>query len=291
MIRFKKSIVAAYVMLMAMFALGLFVVPMAIASLDIYLRKEPVLLNASLGSLPVPLGRWARATDREGEPIEDGKLTAEMMEELGTDQYLDRLYTVDGKNINVHVAYYTGMIDDVPHVPERCWDAAGLELLGAPEVVVLDFSVPGATDGDGPVNRATGEIYPVVRTTDALGNERTLHLPVGVPAMTVSEFQSSPDNPKERQVGGYFFIANGRMAPSGRDVRLLAFDPNEKYAYYCKVQFSFRDRIRPGESEAAVRIRFMDLVEEAMPQLLPEIMRCLPDWPTIERASQSQDPH
>ena len=290
MIRFRRSVLTAYATLLLLFAVGLFVVPMAIASLEIYLQKKPVVLNADLSSLAIPLGKWDRAQDSKGEPVPDSKLTAEMIEELGTDKYLDRAYTVDGKTVNVHVAYYTGMIDDVPHVPERCWDAAGLEMVGAPEVAVLDFEIPDATTEGAPVNLATGEAYPTIEYTDAIGSTRRIHLPVGTPSMTVSEFQPSQATPADRQIGGYFFVANGRIAPSARDVRMLAFNPNEEYAYYCKVQFSVRDRIASGESEAAARIRFIDRVEEAMPHLLPEIMRCLPDWPTIEREQQTSDP-
>ena len=46
-----------------------------------------------------------------------------MVEELGTNLYLSRDYERRDDRVNVHVAYYTGLIDDVPHVPERCWAA------------------------------------------------------------------------------------------------------------------------------------------------------------------------
>ena len=32
--------------------------------------------------------------------------------------------------LQVHISYYTGTIDDVPHIPERCWYASGLRQLG-----------------------------------------------------------------------------------------------------------------------------------------------------------------
>ncbi len=290
MIRFSRSVITAYVTLLLLFAMGLFVVPMAIASLEIYLQKKPVVLNADLASIAVPLGPWDRTKDANGDAVPDGKLTAEMVEELGTDKYLDRLYSADGKNVNVHVAYYTGMIDDVPHVPERCWDAAGLEMVGVPEIAALEFEVPNTIFESVPTNLATGEPYGTLEYTDAIGSTQRIHLPVGEAAMTMSEFQPSKANPRERQIGGYFFIANGRIAPSARDVRLLAFNPNEEYAYYCKVQFSMRDRIAPGESDAAARIRFVEKVQEAMPHLLPEVMRCLPDWPSIERERKTTEP-
>ena len=41
MIRFQKSIFTAYATLLLLFAVGLLVVPMAIASLEIYLQKKP----------------------------------------------------------------------------------------------------------------------------------------------------------------------------------------------------------------------------------------------------------
>ncbi len=288
--RFHRSVLAAFVALLVVFGVGVATIPIVIARLEIHLRKEAVPLAADLSTVPVPLGPWTRARDAKGTPIKDGVFGAEMIESLGTDKYLDRRYESDGGQVVVHVAYYTGMIDDVPHVPERCWDAAGLSQSMVATIFDVTVEHPGATTDGSPVNVATGRPYPRLESTDAVGNVVPIHLPVGevdgVVRMTVTEFQNVPGDPSSRQVGGYFFIANGRIAPSARDVRLMAFDPGEKYAYYCKVQLSYSGRLTTGEPDDAVVRRFLEVAEDILPRLIPEVMKCLPDWPTVEERTR-----
>ncbi len=290
--RFHRSAVAAFVALLVVFGAGFATIPIVIAQLEIYLRKEAVPLAADLSTVPVPLGSWSRARDSEGRPMKDGTFGAEMIESLGTDKYLDRKYQSDTELLVVHVAYYTGMIDDVPHVPERCWDAAGLSQSMVATVFDVPVDYPGVSFDDSPVNNATGRPYPRIETTDAVGNVVPVHLPIGsrdgIVQMTVTEFENVPGDPSSRQVGGYFFIANGRIAPSARDVRFMAFDPSEKYAYYCKVQLSYTGRLVTGESDDAVVRRFLDAAGDLLPRLIPEVMKCLPDWPAIEERTQRE---
>ena len=290
--RFHSSIRSAFIALIAVFGIGVIAIPVVIAQLEIYLRKEAVPLVATLSSIPVPLGSWSRAKDEKGNEIKDGVFGAEMIESLGTEQYLDRRYESDGRTVVVHVAYYTGMIDDVPHVPERCWDAAGLDQTMPPRIVEIPVEYRGATTDDSPLNEATGRPYPRIDTTDAVGNPVAIHLPIGKQAgvvpMTVTEFQNRPNDPSSRQVGGYFFIANGRAAPGAGDVRLLAFDPSEKYAYYCKVQLSYVDRVATGESDDAAVTRFVEIAEDILPRLIPQVMKCLPDWPSVEERTRKE---
>jgi hypothetical protein len=290
--RFHRSIFAAFVALLIVFGVGVATIPIVIAQLEIYLRKESVPLAADLSTIPVPLGAWTRARNAEGEPVKDAVFGAEMLEGLGTDKYLDRRYQSDGEQLIVHVAYYTGMIDDVPHVPERCWDAAGLPQSMVATVFDLAVDYPAATTEGSPINGATGKPYQRIDSIDAVGNQVPIHLPVGdaegVVRMTVTEFENLRGDPASRQVGGYFFIANGRIAPSARDVRFMAFDPSEKYAYYCKVQLSYSGRIRTGESDDAVVQRFIEAAEDLLPRLIPEVMKCLPDWPKVEERTRKE---
>lgn len=267
--------------LISILVIGAVTIPIAIAQLEIYLRKESVPLRRTLNTIDDDLGPWDRAIGEDGKPRQDTIFGMEMIEGLGTDLYLDR-YLADGdRRINVHVAYYTGMIDDVPHVPERCWDANGLTQSISPRIVDLDIEVEGATLDGSPVNRATGEPYPRVDVLN-LGRPVPVHLPVGDAQMTVTQFDIDDKNPRRKQVGGYFFIANGRMAPSAGDVRMMAFDPSEKYAYYCKIQLTYVGSIQSGEPDDAVVDEFIDIAEDLIPRLLPEVMNCLPDWPSIE---------
>src|SRR5690606_22564458 len=64
---------------------------------------------------------------------EDPPLSAEALESLGTTQYVSRLYrnrnvpeSQPGSMAKLHVAYYTGTPDTVPHVPDRCYVAGGV---------------------------------------------------------------------------------------------------------------------------------------------------------------------
>jgi len=62
--------------------------------------------------------------------------------------------------------------------------------------------------------------------------------------------------------------------PRAEGVRTLAFDLRSDYAYYLKVQFTSG---AVSSSEELAR-QAGDLLED----LLPEIMRCVPDWIEVE---------
>ncbi|MCH8164846.1 MAG: exosortase-associated EpsI family protein, partial [Planctomycetes bacterium] len=101
-----------------------------IGAANAYLQKEPVPLRDQLRSIPKRLGKWQAIG-------EDRELTVEFEEALGTPHYLDRDYVLDTGGrvrtwLRVHIAYYTGMIDAVPHVPDRCLEVAGLVKMGLP---------------------------------------------------------------------------------------------------------------------------------------------------------------
>ena len=161
-----------------------------------------------------------------------------------------------------------------------------------PRVIDVPVEYPEATIDGSPLNAATGRPYSRIDTTDAVGNPVSIHLPiseqVGMVPMTVTEFQNRPNDPSSRQVGGYFFIANGRAAAGAGDVRLLAFDPREKYAYYCKVQLTYVDRVASGEPDEAAVTRFLEIAEDILPRLIPQVMKCLPDWPSVEERTRKE---
>ena len=285
---FRSDVKYAYGSILLILLVGVISIPVMIARLEIYLQKEPVELAENLSTISVPIGSWSRARGSDGEPVADTAFGAEMIEGLGTDTYLDRTYQSGSRQIHVHVAYYTDQIDDVPHVPERCWDAAGLDQSMPATTFDLDLNFNEAIlDESSFVNGATGRPYRRLERTNAIGDPMIIHLPIGEAQMTITEFQTNPKNPRVRQVGGYFFLANGRLAPSAKDVRLLAFDPREKYAYYCKLQLTYRGTVQSGEADDAVVSEFVEIAEDILPDLIPEVMRCLPDWPAIEKSVTS----
>ncbi|MEI6474712.1 MAG: hypothetical protein WCO75_04910, partial [Planctomycetota bacterium] len=61
----------------------------------------------------------------------------------------------------------------------------------------------------------------------------------------------------------------------------LAFNLTDRFAYYCKVQLSARYPL--GATPSAVV--FKTNAEDFLTQLLPPLMRCLPDWPSMERTT------
>jgi Protein of unknown function (DUF3485) len=284
MIRFRGPVLAAYVSLLATLVAGGAGMRFAMAALDVYLRKDPVPLRRDLGSVPGTLGRWQKLGD-------DQVMDAAMVESLGTDKYLTRNYALDGDPskgvLMLHLAYYTGMIDTVPHIPERCWGAGGLIQLGQPAVAALKVPALADVPPDAPVNAASGARYPMASVTDPVTRlDERVALPIpgdaglaaGEVAMTVSAFQDRR-NTRVEQIGGYFFIANGRSTASTIGVRSLAFDRTDRSAYFCKVQLSARYPVGDVPPSEAFRAQ----AEDFLASFLPQLMRLLPDWPAVER--------
>lgn len=247
-----------------------------IASMDLYLRKLPI---------QPPGGRQVSSIPRETENWvavgPDRVMSSEIVEVLGTQNYLSRDYREknppegrDPYQIELHLAYYTGMIDTVPHVPERCFVGAGLQIGTSPRVVQIPLSMSGLLEDTSVPDRLRGEIL-----TQRLPNRWSnapgvrVRLPRGVmnTEMLVSEFT--------QQNGlslwsGYFFVANGGLTPRAEGVRVLAFNLEQDYAYYLKVQFTMFGA-ESAEELAEVSGRLLD-------DLYGEIMRCVPDWVEVE---------
>jgi hypothetical protein len=275
-VRFERRCTVAYLIVCAMLAGSALGFRAAIERLNVFLRKEAVPLRESLDSIPVVLGSWERVGD-------DVRYGADVETELGTKQYLLRTYQRPGTDgagrVQLHIAYYTGLIDTVPHVPERCWGAAGMIMTQQPHDVALRVDASAWPAGDAR-NASTGQPYPITMVQDPVTRrEQRVHLPLGDWVASVTEFQEQGDM-RHRVLGGYFFVANGRMTSSPYQVRNLAFDLTDQYAYYCKVQCTM---VLPfdGSTDEAFSAAAGDLLRQAM----PEIMRCLPDWPSWEGGS------
>lgn len=258
------------------------------AALDhfkIYLQKKPIYPEPITGearvlrALPVETANWKRfGNDR----IE----TAETLEVLGTENYLTRTYIEKNpapgetaRLVDLHIAYYTGMIDTVPHVPDRCLVGGGLSLVGGPWMEPM----PIGTSDWAPVPESENPFAPAPLFTTRLSNEwstagggRRVHLPVGVtpeklPLLRVTEF-AGPSGGKI--FAGYFFIANGGIASSAEDVRALAFDLTNDYAFYLKVQ------VGPSRTENSAELA--ELAGELLTDLFGEVMTCVPDWAKVQ---------
>jgi hypothetical protein len=254
----------------------------AARALKVYLTKEPVELRAHLDTIATRVGAW--------EILGEGrKLSVEMVESLGTDKYLDRNYTreTDGAPIvlQVHIAYYTGEIDAVPHVPDRCLVAGGFDLVVQPHNVALAVPEDEWVVDAEHVNRRSGLPYRTVTHRDPVTKRPvTVRMPVTEDGFTLrcSEY-AREDQPQARIHAGYLFIANGGLAATPHQVQKLAFSKAEKHAYYCKVQFTGM-----GDRDFGVE-EFAAEAGDLLSALLPELMRCLPDWAEVESAESSAD--
>jgi hypothetical protein len=246
----------------------------AVGWLEVALRKEPVELQRHLRMIPRSLGPW-RALD-------DIALDAASIEELGTPNYLNRAYVCEdgeheGETVMVHVAYFTGLINAVPHIPDRCFVAAGWEPATQMSDRRLAVRFPEARDDT--TASLDGEPYRMVAVRDPVdGRIETVRLPFGEPELRMAAF-SRTDQVDQVLYGGYLFIANHRLTPSPESVRALAFRLSERHAYFAKVQFQWADDSNDDPD------RFLAMTSDLLQRLLPHLMRCLPDWAEVESGS------
>ncbi|MHC4414836.1 MAG: exosortase-associated EpsI family protein [Planctomycetota bacterium] len=250
----------------------------AVRAANAYLEKKPVQLRDQLANIPKRLGAWSASG-------QDLTLTAEVEEVLGTDQYLDRMYVRERSGrqdaaLGVHIAYYTGLIDAVPHVADRCLAAAGWVKVGLPVNLDVALDRSGWEVDVKHVNLGSKEPYPVLTFRHHVtGQPVTVRMPIGDFKLRTTEFRAS-NHPDMRIYAGYLFIANGTTTPSPEKVRSFAFDLRTRYAYYAKVQFSM---YVAADVEADA---FADVASDLLAELLPELMRCLPDWAEVESWSR-----
>jgi len=254
---------------------------------DLHMQKIPIYPenNRQVSAIPTETEHWLRlGSDRIS--------SSEIVEVLGTENYLSRDYirkdTLDSKKpviIELHAAYYTGMIDTVPHVPERCFVGGGMQQSESSRNIKLeldtsswrhDRSVAESFSG------ITGKLYSVRLSnnrnyTDAPGSR--IRLPRDVTpstglTMRCSEFSLGNG---QKIYAGYFFIANGGTKANANEVRTLAFNLSDDYAYYLKVQLNCVTADSMDE--------FVEYAGQFMGDLIGELMRCTPDWVEVQRGN------
>ncbi len=244
-----------------------------------HLTKLPIQAanDEKFHTLPTDYPSWTRVG-------QDRQESAEGVEELGTSNYLSRVYVQKDPPddhpphvVDLHVAYYTGMIDTVPHVPERCLVGGGWQQGGVPKLV----DVPLPFDDIYPDPTADPEIHGAtiykMRSLHTYNNER---LPRGVEDLTI---RVTPfiDNTGRELWAGYFFVANGDAVPSAEDIRLRAFRLEDDYAFYCKFQFS-SSTVSSAEELAQV-------VADMLAEMFPDLMRRVPDWIEVREGRYPDD--
>lgn len=254
----------------------------AIAYYGFYLRKLPVYApeGRALRAIPTETAHWVRLGQDHVE-------SAEALEVLGTDNYLTRTYQQrqpgpDGRKrtIQFHAAYYTGMVDTVPHVPERCLVGGGLSLVGGPWILPVPLTTDDWLPMADPIPGQEGRIYTTRLSNEysTFGGGRRVNLPRDLTpdqplSLRVSKYATP--NGDATFIAGYVFVANGGWVSSAEGVRLLAFDLTADYAYYLKIQVGSTDISSPEE--------LTSLAQSLLDDLLGELMTCIPDWPSVER--------
>ncbi len=243
-----------------------------LAAQKVVIVKDPVPLRHELFMLPESVGPWQVV-------YRDPPLSKEVEDTLGTKQYLSWYFLdkrlahasdVDvrrrnfepGSIIRLHLAYYTGMIDAVPHVPERCNVAGGFNAIGNSFELPLNIDNGEYTwNQELEVHETYSLLEPVVRSPKLAFHSR---------AFTYAP----PMNPEAAETVIYFFVANGKYLASPLDVRLEGFNLRDRYAYYFKVQ---AEALGVSDPEVA-----SERVEALLTDLMPQILATLPDWSEVQ---------
>jgi len=231
------------------------------------LIKEAVPLRTFLYMLPSQIGLW--------EMVRDDEMTEEILDVLGTRDYVSRVYVnkampknQPGSIIQFHVAYYTGTADTVPHVPDRCYVAGGAERVGlAVEPLDLDASTY--------MPEGTGYL------SETLLKPGTAYIPVAEFDATRFTYAQAQANVRRLSNVFYFFAVNGKYLPTPEHVRLHGFDPRDKYSYYCKIEVGVPGLDDPEEAR--------EIAEAFLRKMLPEVMACLPDWRDVKAGNYPND--
>ena len=254
--------------------------------LQLHFRKVAVplpvrSLSDETEGIPARLGAWTQATV-------DEPLDPEVETTLGTRQYINRIYIDSrldpmlaahfkgatkqerserlGEFLHRHstslkgepqipaltlgVTYYTGLVDTVAHIPDRCYVGSGYE----PSAYELRTLPPdGFPDG-----KKRKIQYRLINFEDQTGQGRM--------GMSVA----------------YFFIVNGTYEENPLHVRQVLQDLTEKYGYYAKIEVMAAD----SHPEATQRPEYRAAVEAALNDFivgaLPAIESKLPDWQKIK---------
>jgi len=250
---------ASFVVASAVLLLAVLGLHSAVRALGLILIKEELPLREPLFHLPARIGPYAK--------IDERNLSSDALDELGTEDYISWVYHdtrkqrgEPGAEIWLHVAYYSGTLDTVPHVPEICYVAGGAR---PKDVEVERVTLDGKDydqDADGQLWSRTIRGRPV-RMPAAELDLRSFEF---VPRATARDLDAAAD------WASYFFVVNGRATGDLASLRLEVMNLRARYAYWCKVQLR--------ATGARSRDEAMRAKQQFLSAVMPEIMAKLPDW-------------
>jgi len=140
--------------------------------------------------------------------------------------------------VNMGLTYYTGLVDTVAHIPDRCYIAAGYE--------PSEYSKP---------------VWPVGQ--DASGKPQSLQV-----RFMKFEDQTAEQGKMPKCVA-YVFNTNGHYDPDSLGVRMTLQDLTQRYGYYAKIEL-----MTNGHDPTKASAGMADFLTAAK----PFIETCLPDW-------------
>ncbi|MBI5866043.1 MAG: hypothetical protein HZB38_16365 [Planctomycetes bacterium] len=228
------------------------------AFLGAYFHKDALPLKKQLTALDASelLPRYALA------PVQPPPLPHETVDNLGTENYIMlELIDRDAKpsdptyGINVFLSYFTGKPDMVPHNPEDCMKAGGYDLVNK-QYMTIEAPGPSGTPIEIPL--AVLDFEP----------------PTGQRAVLSAGLKSS------RQTVIFFFCTNGGFATTRSGVRWKVANLFDRYAYYCKIEVSFRNQAGQHAGHQESIDAAGPLLRAVMPLLWKEHFQ---DWEAVSR--------
>jgi hypothetical protein len=250
----KTSGRVAFIVAVAVLGLAAVGLNGATEFLKLYFKKLPVSLSMPLKEVPAQLGPWRQV-------FADRPLESDIEHTLGTEEYIFRLYADTrvvkpewladvesddpGKReaalrvlgemqakapqafVNMAVTYYTGMVDTVAHIPDRCMVADGYEPTKPPEVVTWDVKP---------------------------------HAPVTVRYIN---FEDQTARGSVNRNVAYFFQVNGAYEHDPiTGVRLRLQDLTERHGYYAKIEL-----MNLVHDQSTAKAAMADFLTSALPDV------------------------
>jgi len=237
--------------------------------LKLHFQKEPVGMRKDFSTFPTKLGPWVQVFEQP--------MPVDVVHTLGTEQFTFRFF-VDSRKIapaqlaviegskdekqrqellqqliskqpsavmDIGLTYYTGMVDTVAHIPDRCYIADGY----AP----TQYKQPQLSAFENRAGRASGGDLRLITFED-----------------------QSADRKSVPKTVGYFFQCNGQYESDPIEVRKRLGNLFERYGYYSKVELMTQMQ----DSGAAAEI-----MDDFLKHALPEVEKCLPDWERVKNAA------
>jgi hypothetical protein len=148
--------------------------------------------------------------------------------------------------VNMGLTYYTGLVDTVAHIPDRCYIADGYE--------PSSYTTP------------TWNVAPAGAPAQPLG----VHF---------ISFEDQTGNNRVPKCVAYVFQVNGEYQCDPLEVRIRLQNLMQRYGYYAKIELMTVNKER--EMQDVDTQTAADMMTQFLTAAKPEIEKCLPDWKKV----------